>query len=235
MVLFCKAPCAPRDPATDSVRVDTSAIAAQEAARLEQEAEAERLRAEEKQRMLEAEAAERARLEEVERRLREEEEAREQARLAEEARLREEEEERLRQEEARRAEAERLRAEQAKRERQDAIKAFCTRYGFDPNNLDVPRKAGCAVIKVTFTYALHQAAELGDAKLVEMLLEEGASPLQQNNSKKTAAQLAQKKNKAGSHDAVLQVLETAPQAAHKMNACAELAVAGVAALACKFA
>jgi len=206
-LLFCKAaPFAPRDPATDALKVNADAIAAQESARLEQEAEAERLRAQEQQRMLE-EAAERARLEEENRRLREEEE-REQTRLAEEARLLEEE--RLRQEheeEARRIEAERLRAEQAKKERQDAINAFCARYGFNFNDWkNEPRRAGCTVLGSTSTYALLQAAELGDAKIVEMMLEEGASPLQQNSSKKTAAELAQKKNKSGSHDAVLQVL-----------------------------
>merc|ERR1719492_613844 len=206
MVFFCKASCAPRDPATYSVSIDSAAIAAQEAARREQEAEAERLRVEEEQRRLEAEAAEQARLqEEEERRLREEEEAREQARLAEEARLREEE--RLRQEqeeEARRVEAERLRAEQAKKERQEAISSFCTRHGF--SNLNEPRRAGCTVFGATSTYALLQAAELGDAKTVEMMLQEGASLSQQNSSKKTAEQLAQKKNKGGSHDAVLQVI-----------------------------
>jgi len=208
MVFFCKASCAPRDPATHSVNIDSAAIAAQEAARREQEAEEERLRVEEEQRILEAEAAERARLqEEEERRLREEEEAREQARLAEEAQLREEE--RLRQEqeeEARRVVAERLRAEQAKKERQEAINSFCSRHGFNGNSLNEPRPSGCTVFGATSTYALHHAAELGDAKIVEMMLEEGASPLQQNSSKKTAVQLAQKKNKGGSHDGVLQVL-----------------------------
>jgi hypothetical protein len=155
-------------------------------------AEAERRRVEEQRR-----------LEEEERRLQEEEEAKEQAWLAEEARLRKEE--RLRQqqeeEETRRIEAGRLR-----KERQDSINSFCTRYGFD--NLKEPRRAGCTTFGATSTYALLQAAELGDAKMVEMMLEEGASPLQQNNSKMTAMQLATKKNKGGSHDAVLQVLRS---------------------------
>merc|ERR1712156_1307166 len=91
-----------------------------------------------------------------------------------------------------------------RRERQDSINAFCTRYGFI--NLNEPRRAGCTVFGATSTYALHQAAELGDAKTVEMMLEEGASLSQQNSSKKTAVQLAQKKNKCGSHEAVLQVM-----------------------------
>jgi len=217
MVFFCKSSCAPRDPATDSVRVDPSAIVVPEAVPLEQETQAERFCSEDEQRMLETEAAERARVEEEERCLREEEEAREQARLAEEARLLEEEarerarlaeEARLREEELLRQEyeeeARRIEAERLQKERQDSINSFCTRYGF--HNLKEPRRAGCSVLGPTSTYALHQAAELGDAKIVEMMLEEGASPLQQNSSKKTATQLAQKKNKGGSHDAVLQAL-----------------------------
>jgi len=219
MVFCCEGSCTPRDPATDSVRVDTSAIQAQQAAHIQQETQAEQLCVEEGQRMPEAEAAERARLEEEEeRRLREEKEAREQALLAEEARLREEEEvreqarlaeeARLREEELLRQEYEeetrRIEVERLHKERQAAINSFCTRYGF--SNLKEPRRAGCTVFGATSTYALHQAAQLGDAKIVEMLLEEGASPLQQNSSKRTALQLAQKKNKRGSHDAVLQVL-----------------------------
>merc|ERR1712008_205911 len=186
---------------------DPAAIVAQEAARLERE-EADRRRIEEEQREA-AEAAERARLlEEEEKRLREEEEAREQARLAEEARLREEE--RLRQEqeeEARRVETERIRAEQVTK-RQEAIRSFCTKHGFNSDNLNQPRPPGCTVLGATTLPFLH-AAERGDADMVKMMLEEGVSPLQQNSSKKTAAQLAQKKNKGGSHDGVLQVLTNA--------------------------
>eukprot|EP00419_Tripos_fusus_P028743 CAMPEP_0172715260 /NCGR_PEP_ID=MMETSP1074-20121228/67445_1 /TAXON_ID=2916 /ORGANISM="Ceratium fusus, Strain PA161109" /LENGTH=240 /DNA_ID=CAMNT_0013539825 /DNA_START=44 /DNA_END=767 /DNA_ORIENTATION=+ len=235
MALFCKTSCAPRDPATHSVSIDSAAIAAQEAARLEQETEAERFRAAEEQRTLEAEAKERARLqEEEERRLREEEEAREQARLAEEARLREERLRQEQEEEARRIEAERLRAVQAKKERLEAIKSFCARHGFNSDNLDEPRRVGCSILGATSTKPLHHAAELGDAKMVEMMLEEGASPIQLNSSKKTAVQVAQKKNKDGSHDAVLQLQETAPQAAHELQLGAELAMAGILALTCKF-
>merc|ERR1712109_409860 len=91
-----------------------------------------------------------------------------------------------------------------RRERQDSINAFCTRYGFI--NLNEPRRACCTIFGATSTYALLQAAELGDAKIVEMMLAEGVSPLQQNSSKKTAMQVAQQKNKGGSHDIVLQVL-----------------------------
>eukprot|EP00419_Tripos_fusus_P024983 CAMPEP_0172713064 /NCGR_PEP_ID=MMETSP1074-20121228/61467_1 /TAXON_ID=2916 /ORGANISM="Ceratium fusus, Strain PA161109" /LENGTH=250 /DNA_ID=CAMNT_0013537089 /DNA_START=61 /DNA_END=811 /DNA_ORIENTATION=- len=221
MVFCCKAPCDPHDSASTRVRIDAEALAAQEAARQEQEAEAERLRAEEQQRMLEEDAAERARIE-TERRLREE--AMEQARLAEEARLREEE--RLRQEEEAR------RAAQAKKERQDAINEFCITHRFNPNNLNEPKQAGCTVYGSTTTYALHHAAFLGDAKMVEMMLEEHASPLLQNKAKKTAAQVAQKKNKDGSHDGVLQVLRNSTLGGDEPQPCMELAVAGTL---CKFA
>jgi len=203
-MFFCKTPCAPCHNATGAVRVDPAAIAAQESLRLEQEAEAERLHVEEVQREA-AEAAERARLEE-EKRMREEEEAREQVR-AEEARLREEDRVRQEQdEEARRVEAESLHAEQAKKERQDQIRAFCNQHGFNFNNLNEAKKAVGTVFGSTSTYALLHAAELGDAKMVKTMLVEGAYPLQQNSSKKTAAQVAQKKNKGGSHDAVLLAL-----------------------------
>merc|ERR1719458_1887385 len=72
-----------------------------------------------------------------------------------------------------------------------------------------PRRNGCAVFGSTVTYPLHQAAELADARIVEMLLKEGASPMMKNGSKLTAAQVAQKMNKGGSHDGVLQALKTA--------------------------
>jgi len=151
--------CVPRDHIT--IRVDDSAMAKEEMARL-------------------ARAARFA----------------EQARLRENERLRQEQEEDIR----------RLEAERLLKERQDLINCFCTRYGF--SNLKEPRRAGCTIFGAS-TYALHQAAELGKAKMVAMMLEEGASPLHQNSSKQTAMQSAQKKNKGGSHDAVLQVLRDA--------------------------
>jgi len=62
------------------------------------------------------------------------------------------------------------------------------------------------VIKVNITYPLHQAAELGNEQIVEYLLQEGAQVNQMNSSKLTAAQVAKKKDKGGSHADVLRLL-----------------------------
>jgi ankyrin repeat protein len=56
------------------------------------------------------------------------------------------------------------------------------------------------------TYPLHRAAELGDEKMVESLLAEGADPAQKNSSGKTAVQVANGKNKKGSHSGAMRVL-----------------------------
>ncbi|CAE7210750.1 YIPF1 [Symbiodinium sp. CCMP2456] len=57
-------------------------------------------------------------------------------------------------------------------------------------------------------YPIHVAAELGDAGMVEMLIQEGADPAQRTSNGKMASQLARKRNKGGSHDAVLRVLSS---------------------------
>ena len=45
-------------------------------------------------------------------------------------------------------------------------------------------------------YAIHVAAELGDAAMVEMLIKEGADVSSKTSSGKTAAELAKKKGKS---------------------------------------
>jgi len=224
--MFCKSACQPSNPATDSVRVDAvnlikeveSRHAKEEAEKAEREraeqlAEQQRLEQEEAERIRQEEEVERMRLEEQraleeEERLKEEEERlKEQARLEEEARRAQEEEMELRrrEEEAqRREEAERLAREQELRERHDALDLFYKQHGFLGAN--EPRRSGCGVWAATTTYPLHCAAELADARIAEMLLKEGAMTAQKNSSGKTAAQVAQKKNKGGSHDDVLRVL-----------------------------
>lgn len=57
-------------------------------------------------------------------------------------------------------------------------------------------------------YPIHVAAESGDAGMVEMLIQEGADPAQRTSNGKIASQLARKRNKGGSHDAVLRVLSS---------------------------
>jgi len=138
---------------------------------------------------------------------------REEARRAfeQEQRRVEQEQQREQEEESRRKDVERRELEQLqereKQLRQEILKSFCQRHGFA--NVTEPRRSGCAVFGSSFTYPLHQAAELADARIVEMLLREGASPMVKNGSKQTAAQVAQKMNKNGSHDGVLQALKTA--------------------------
>lgn len=56
------------------------------------------------------------------------------------------------------------------------------------------------------TYPLHSAAKEGNARMVAMLLKEGADATQKNSSGRTAVQVAQKRNKAGSHAPVISAL-----------------------------
>jgi len=56
------------------------------------------------------------------------------------------------------------------------------------------------------TYPLHRAAETGNSKMVEYLLAEGADPAQVDSSGRTAAQVAARKNKRGSHGGALTAL-----------------------------
>ena len=81
---------------------------------------------------------------------------------------------------------------------------FYKQHGFPGAN--EPRRSGCGVWAVTTTYPLHCATELADARIAEMLLKAGAILVQKNSSGKTAAQVAQKKSKGGSHDYVLWLL-----------------------------
>jgi len=196
----CQGVCAPKDPAADTVRVtlpppmseqfDGSPPHAeeeeeacppedQEAGRQEHEEEAERLRLEEEQAQREAE--ERAR--------REQEEAVERDR-------REREEAAARAEAARQAEAERLAREQ---ERKAVVGAFLKEHGY--SDVAAPRRT----MRKT-KYPIHSAAKAGDAKIVAALLEEGANPAQKTSAGQTALQVAQQKNKKGSHANVLLVL-----------------------------
>lgn len=141
------------------------------------------------------EEVERAQREE-ERRLQEEQEQlrreEEEARLELEARQRREEEER------------RLAREREAQQRKEALSRFYAQHGF--TGVNDARRSGCAVWAAATTYPLHCAAELADTEIVEMLLKEGANTSQKNSSGKTALQAVQRRNKAGSHDGVLQLL-----------------------------
>mmetsp|Transcript_74997 Transcript_74997/g.217692 ORF Transcript_74997/g.217692 Transcript_74997/m.217692 type:complete len:241 (+) Transcript_74997:58-780(+) len=199
-----------------------------ERARAEMEDEEERLLHEERERerILEEQ---RLALEE-EQRVRAEEESRRQEEQEKELRAAEEEERRARLDERHRAEedackeVERLQnqrlaqeafereqarlqkeAEEAKeaeeeRARKASVAAFLRGKGFTAG-AGGPKKSLMGT-----TYPLHEAAKAGNVELVRMLLKEGAAPSQKNSSGKTAAQVAEKSNKRGSHSAVLSAL-----------------------------
>jgi len=202
--------CHTANPAMDSVKVDLAMLRIASAAAAEPELaeQREREQAEEEQRRRQEEA-ELARLEQqrqlAEQQQREQEQKRECERAEEEQRRRQEEAELARLQQQRQLEEkQRLAQEREHEERKQALQRFFTRHGF--TGMNDPRKSGCAVWGATTTYPLHCAAELADVRTVEMLLKEGAKRLQKNSSGKTALQVAQKKNKAGSHDAVLRLL-----------------------------
>merc|ERR1712012_540507 len=122
-----------------------------------------------------------------------ESEAEERNRYAREEAIREEA---ARAEAARNAEIERLGRE---RDRKALVAAFLKQH--DYNDVAAPKRT---MLKTK--YPIHTAAKTGDAKIVAALLEEGANPAQKNSSGQTAAQVAQQKNKNGSHANVLRVL-----------------------------
>merc|ERR1712060_593660 len=88
-------------------------------------------------------------------------------------------------------------------ERRRQLKQFLKKNGFAGVN-DSKR-----VVLLWKSYPLHAAVEKNNLRVVEMLLAEGANPTQTNSSGRTATQIAQRKNKKGSHATMLQVLEAA--------------------------
>jgi len=211
----------PDNEATKKSKADVEAEFAKEKEAAERRAqeEAERLareQEEEAQRLAEREAEQRAeeeRQRQEEERVRlEEQRAREEAERLEERRAAEERARLEREEKARREEAERQARLKEERERKEALDAFCQQHGFA--DISAPRRSGCAVWSAATTYPLHWAAELADARIVGLLLKEGVDTKQKNSSGKTAAQVAQKKDKNGSHQEVKRLLAgtAAPQA-----------------------
>merc|ERR1711870_184091 len=96
--------------------------------------------------------------------------------------------------------AERLAKEQE--DRKKAVAAFLKEHGFVSEG--APKRS-----MMSTTYPLHCAAKEGNWRMVEMLLKEGVNPAQKNSSGKTAAQVAQIKDKKGSHASVLRLLNEA--------------------------
>eukprot|EP00930_Biecheleria_cincta_P023671 TRINITY_DN17060_c0_g1_i1.p1 TRINITY_DN17060_c0_g1~~TRINITY_DN17060_c0_g1_i1.p1 ORF type:complete len:227 (-),score=70.34 TRINITY_DN17060_c0_g1_i1:40-720(-) len=217
----CSSACKGQEPETSTIKVNMEELtvvektekthnlhqAQMELKRKEQEAkEEQRRKAEENARRIALEAERRA----------EELRIREQYRVFEEMRLqRESAEMRQAAAEAARAEAERerLRLEHELQERKQAVLIFLSKHGFKDVN-------GCKRSLMSSTYPLHKAVEAGDERLVRMLIQEGADVLQKNSSGRTPAELAAKKNKAGSHDKVVAAIFdltdiTAPAASGK--------------------
>jgi len=128
----------------------------------------------------------------------------EQIKIEEEVRLRQEREERhwCRQ-------REKIKEQQDALVRKEALELYCTRHGFP--NVHEARKQGCAwrPARAPATYALHNAAMNNDIRIVEMLIQEGASRMQRDSAGLTAEQVASKHNKLGSHDEVIRLLREA--------------------------
>ncbi|CAJ1416298.1 unnamed protein product [Effrenium voratum] len=122
----------------------------------------------------------------------------------------EEQQERARLEELQRQqeEEERLHKEAKVQERKARVEEFLQANGF--TEVAAPKRVqekmlGVPLMSKTI-YAIHVAAELGDADMVEMLMKEGADPMQKTSAGKTPKDLAKKRSKGGSHDAVIQAL-----------------------------
>lgn len=98
--------------------------------------------------------------------------------------------------------------EEEHREKQEALQSFLRHHGF--SGPSEPKKSGSSGMfgRSVTTYPLHCAAKLGDAQVLELLLEQGAAPTQRNSSGHTAAEVAQRRNKKGSHKTVLRLLST---------------------------
>jgi len=218
--MICQPTCRALDPTKDSVRVDTSAIERDLEEQQQRLADDEHLRQQEEARLQAREEAAQAAIRfeqelaverQMERQLQEEEAERQRM---QDQRLREE---RRRQEARAKCVEQRLIAERVQleddvrhrqeRARREALDVFCRHHGF--TDIHAPRRNGCSLWTASTTYPLHHAAELGNYHIVEMLLKEGADPDQKNSSGKTAAQIARKKNRNGSHDAVQKVLSGA--------------------------
>merc|ERR1712187_883558 len=111
-------------------------------------------------------------------------------------RNRREEEEAAQAEVARQLEVER---EAQAEQRKALVTAFLKEHGY--NDVGIPKKT---MLKTK--YPIHTAAKMGDPITVTALLAEGADAAQTNSAGQTAVQIAQKKNKKGSHENVLRIL-----------------------------
>eukprot|EP00439_Symbiodinium_sp_Y106_P085757 s465_g29.t2 len=179
----CASACNPPNPSANTVKVSMEDLAKRVAEEQAVKDEEDRRRKAEEEAAKEAEA-QRARLE-AEQREKEAKEA---------------------------AEAEKAAAEQAEKKRQEErselaqhkneVMAWIKKQGF----------TGINNAKKSFfssTYPLHKAAEVGNAKMVKLLLEQGANPALKNSAGKTAQEVVLQKKKGESHKEVLSLLSDA--------------------------
>merc|ERR1711978_589476 len=127
----------------------------------------------------------------------------ERLRLEEQTRReREEAQEHIRREQDEREKAERAEVQRRAQEegRKALVEAFLKGHGYN-NDVAAPKRT-----MLKKKYPIHTAAKTGDAQIVAALLEEGANPEQKDSFGVTAAQIAQSKNKKGSHANVLRTL-----------------------------
>merc|ERR1712194_263056 len=89
--------------------------------------------------------------------------------------------------------------EQELRETQEKVTTFLKANGL--KSVNDKRKKMCSSC-----YPVHVAIAQNNAEVVQCLVRSGADLKQKNSSGQTAQQLAQKCNKKGSHDLVLQAL-----------------------------
>jgi len=93
----------------------------------------------------------------------------------------------------------RRRAQAAERGR--VLRQFLRKHGFA--GVNEPRR-----VRLLWTsYPLHLAVEANDLRVVEVLLAEGADVSRRDSSGRTAAQVAQRRNKRGERSTMLQLLE----------------------------
>ncbi|CAE7191348.1 iga [Symbiodinium natans] len=195
----CASACNPPNPSANTVKVSmedlAKRVAEEQAAKEEEEKRSKAREAAEKQ-----EALRQQQEKEAEERRRKEEEEAQRARLEAERREKEAKEA---------AETEAAAAAQAEKKRQEElalhkneVMAWLKKQGF----------SGINTVKKSFfssTYPLHKAAEVGNAKMVKLLLEQGANPALKNSAGKTAQEVVMLKKKGESHKEVLSLLSDA--------------------------
>ncbi|CAK9088732.1 Reticulocyte-binding protein 2 homolog a [Durusdinium trenchii] len=144
----------------------------------------------------------------AEEKLQKEKEAQEEEERKRKEKEAEEEEQRQAELQRQKEEEERVRLEAKVQERKQRVEEFLKSNQF--KDMSTPKRVQEKVLGLPLIsksiYPIHLAAELGDAAMVEMLLKEGASAKQKTSTGKTPAELAKKKSKGGSHDAVLKAL-----------------------------